>query len=530
MNKKMLIRILGMVVLAVFTRLDGRAQSPPKDWYQLDPKTDGYFGISSNKAYNELLQGRSAQTVIVAVIDGGTDVNHEDLKANLWTNKNEVPGNGIDDDKNGYADDVHGWNFIGGKNGNVQYDTFEITRLYKMLHDRFGDKTRDEVPASDLDAFDRYQAIKLDFDSLSAEPRHNFTWYSDLGKSINTMLADMGNDNPSLEQVEAYQSQGDDLNIAQQILISILKQGATVKEIVDELKEGEKDVEADAMYHYNPDFNPRSIVGDNYEDATQRNYGNPDVVGPDATHGTHVAGIIGAVRNNGMGIDGLADHVQLMIIRVVPDGDERDKDVANGIRYAVDNGAKIINMSFGKAYSYNKQTVDDAVKYAASKDVLLIHASGNDASDNDSKARYPNDQLADGTVVNNWLEVGANSYNNNVAYFSNYGKNNVDVFAPGVAIYSTVPNDRYRNMQGTSMASPVAAGMAAMLRGYFPQLTAPQVKEIMEQSVVKMKKKVELPGSDENKPEMVKLKEICSSGGVINAYNAVQLAIKETAR
>ena len=218
-----------------------------------------------------------------------------------------------------------------------------------------------------------------------------------------------------------------------------------------------------------------------------------------------------------------------MILRAVPDGDERDKDVANSIRYATDNGAKVINMSFGKAYSYDKSAVDAAVKYAASKDVLLVHAAGNDGVNNDKVPHYPSNQFLDGTSSSNWIEVGASSYSNNVASFSNYGKKVVDLFAPGVAIYSTAPGNKYRNLQGTSMAAPVAAGVATLLRSYFPELSAAQVKNIMMKSVVKMPDKVELPGK-EDKAKMVKLKKLCVSGGVVNAYNAVELALKETAR
>lgn len=529
MNRSILVRKICLIIFVFTFNPDIQAQTPPKNWYQLDPVTDGYLGVSSDKAYDQLLKGRTGQPVIVAVIDGGTDISHEDLKANIWINPKEIPDNNIDDDGNGYVDDVNGWNFIGGKNGNVRYDTFEITRLYKILNDKYGNKNVADIPASERAEYNRYIAVRNDFERLSKEPTYNYEFYAGLKQSINRLLADLGNEDPTPEQLEAYQPKGDTLLIAQQMLLSIVKEGASVMEVMEELKDETNAVATDALYHYNPDFNPRNIVGDHYEDDTERYYGNADVKGPDATHGTHVAGIIGADRTNNIGIKGIADHAQLMILRVVPDGDERDKDVANSIRYAADNGAKVINMSFGKAYGFDKKAVDDAVKYAASKDVLLVHASGNDALSNDKNGRFPSDRLFDGTSVSNWLEVGASSYSNNVATFSNYGKKTVDVFAPGVAIYATVPGNKYRNLQGTSMASPVAAGVATMIRSYFPQLTAAQVKEILKKSVVKVKQKVDLPGSEE-KAKMVKMKKISASGGVVNAYNAVELAIKETSR
>jgi cell wall-associated protease len=283
-------------------------------------------------------------------------------------------------------------------------------------------------------------------------------------------------------------------------------------------------------YQYNPEFNPRAdIIKDNYADSYEKNYGNADIKGPDALHGTHVAGIIGAVRNNNLGMKGVADNVRIMGVRAVPDGDERDKDVANAIIYAVDNGATVINMSFGKSYAWDKEAVDRAVKYAQSKDVLLIHAAGNDAKSNDEgennfpNARFKKHGWFSPKRAKNWIEVGALSWKKNedaVADFSNYGQNNVDVFAPGVDIYSTLPESKYKNLSGTSMASPVCAGVAAVIRSYFPELTAEQVKECIEKSVVKQSYKVKKPGSEEKVP----FSSLSRTGGVVNVYSAVKLA------
>lgn len=276
---------------------------------------------------------------------------------------------------------------------------------------------------------------------------------------------------------------------------------------------------------FNPSFDPRGIVGDNYEDASERYYGNNDYRGPNGDHGTHVAGIIAAIRNNNLGVRGVADNVRIMIIRVVPDGDERDKDVANGIRYAVDNGATVVNMSFGKAFTFNKQVVDEAVKHAAEKDVLLVHAAGNEALNIDKQLHYPTDTYQGGGTAKNWLEVGACMHvldSNLAAEFSNWGKKNVDVFAPGVEINSTIPDNRYAAFSGTSMASPVTAGVAALLRSYFPELTAEQVKDVMMKSVTKITIDVVVPGTGKKE----KMTNLCKTGGVVNAYKAVELAMK----
>jgi len=279
-------------------------------------------------------------------------------------------------------------------------------------------------------------------------------------------------------------------------------------------------------YQLNLEFDPRSIVGDNYNNPEEHYYGAADVTGPGADHGTHVAGIIGAARNNSIGINGIADNVLLMSVRAVPNGDERDKDVANAIRYAADNGAKVINMSFGKPYSPNKKVVDEAVKYAMSKDVLLIHAAGNDGQNLDSTIFYPNRDYEDGKgTANAWIEVGASGPGDDetlVASFSNYSKTGVDVFAPGVAIYSSTPGSKYDYHDGTSMAAPVVTGLAALIRSYYPKLKAVQVKEIILKSVTKVNHPVTIFINGE--PKQVQMTDVCNTGGVVNAYNALKLA------
>ena len=297
-----------------------------------------------------------------------------------------------------------------------------------------------------------------------------------------------------------------------------------LEEYLKQLKKGVDHYTTAVEYGYNLEFNSRSIVGDNPDNLYEKGYGNNDVEGPDARHGTHVAGIIGANRNNDLGIKGIADNVRIMSVRAVPNGDERDKDIANAILYAVDNGAQIINMSFGKSFSPQKEAVDKAVQYAESKGVLLIHAAGNDGDDLDKQPNYPTKTLSNGTESKTWLEIGASSWGadeNFVGSFSNYGKKSVDLFAPGVQIYSTIPNNEYEDLQGTSMASPATAGVAALLLSYFPELTADQVKNILKQSTRKFDGlKVTKPGSSEDVP----FSQLSVTGGLVNAYEAVKLA------
>jgi subtilisin family serine protease len=298
---------------------------------------------------------------------------------------------------------------------------------------------------------------------------------------------------------------------------------ADLEEYLKELKEAVDYYGVIVNYGYNENFDSREIVGDNISNLQEKNYGNNDVKGPDSNHGTHVAGIIAADRNNNLGIKGIADNVKIMVVRAVPNGDERDKDVANAIIYAVDNGAKIINMSFGKSFSPQKEAVDKAVRYAEQKGVLLVHAAGNDSEDIDVNKNYPSKFYLDGKEAKNWIEVGASSAGSDedlVGSFSNYGRKMVSLFAPGVEIYSTVPDNKYKNNDGTSMASPATAGVAALLMSYFPELTALQVKDILMKSSRKFDNlKVQKPGGGK-----VDFNQLSASGGLVNAYEAVKMA------
>ena len=515
----------------------------PENWFNLDAQENGVNGVSTEKVYNDLLKGKKGKTVVVAVIDGGVDPQHEDLKEIMWVNAGEIPNNGIDDDKNGYIDDVYGWNFLGGKDGrSVHHETLEMTRIYAKWKPKYENADPAKLSKKEKVEYEKFKSMKKDIETNLQEAQEGLAEMEGTKTMIANALAAMenvlGGKSVTKENVDKVKAGSDqNLVIAKNILTRRLATGSSIsslKEVRDDLleqiQEGIDYYEAKVKYQYNTDFDPRSeIVKDNPNNSYERDYGNNDVKGPDAFHGTHVAGIIGAVRNNDKGIKGVADNVRIMGVRCVPDGDERDKDVANSIIYAVDNGAQVINMSFGKGYSWDKEAVDKAVKYAMSKDVLLVHAAGNDSKDNDAghnnfpTAIFSKSGWFSPKKAKNWIEVGALSWKKGedaVATFSNFGGKNVDVFAPGVDIYSTTPDGKYKNASGTSMASPVTAGVACMIRSYFPELTAEQVKECIEKSVVPQDYKVKKPGSE----EMVKLSSLCRTGGTVNAYKAVQLA------
>ncbi|HMQ00142.1 MAG TPA: S8 family peptidase [Cyclobacteriaceae bacterium] len=517
----------------------------PKNWFLLDAETDKVLGLSVELAYKNLLKDKPSRTVIVAVIDSGVDIEHEDLRDKIWTNTKEIPGNGIDDDGNGYVDDVHGWNFIGGPGGNVNEDTYELTREYVRLRDKFEQADERKIAKKDRDEFAQWKKIRDDFFKLKEKNASQYNMFKQeyekyrrvqiqISQCFKIIREHLDQEIITSEDLEGIESEDEVGLYAKMLLLrrsENVEEGEDMAPFLDELnaymdylEEAVDHYRVITEYGYNPDFDPRSIVGDNYQDVKERHYGNSDVKGPDSKHGTHVAGIIAAKRGNDIGIDGIADNVLIMPIRAVPNGDERDKDIANSIYYAVDNGAHIINMSFGKSYSPQKDAVDKAVKYAEKKGVLLVHAAGNDGRNNDERPSFPNRYYAGGGEAANWLEVGATSWSADLEFlasFTNYGKNSVDVFAPGVDIYSTTPENEYQSQNGTSMASPAAAGVAALIMSYFPDLSAAEVREILKESTRKFDGvKVFKPGTQ----DITELKQLSRTGGLINAYEAVKMA------
>jgi subtilisin family serine protease len=476
-----------------------------------DVQANGLPGTSVERAYRELLASREpARTVVVAVIDGGVDTAHVDLKDNLWRNARETPGNGTDDDGNGFVDDVHGWNFL----GNVEHDRLEVTRLYAQCSQ--GGATGPAQPLQCDVVNSAYQKERAEAEQILGQVRNIDEALSFALPALRTAL---GTDSLSVERVQALRSDQRDVQQARSIYLQLAANGISPKDVEDAKEEYQSQLD----YKLNPTYDPRATVGDNPADLSERVYGSADVMGPDATHGTHVAGIIAAARGNGVGIDGIASRVQIMAVRVVPDGDEHDKDVANGIRYAVDNGAQIINMSFGKAFSPHKSVVDEAVKYAESKGVLLIHAAGNDGEDLGEKPSFPTRSYQAGGSAANWIEVGASSWkvDSLATSFSNYGRAQVDLFAPGLDILSTVPGGGFERQDGTSMAAPVVTGIAALLMSYFPELKAADVKRILLASVTPYgDRNVARPGSG----QPVRFGELSATGGVVNAFAAIRMA------
>ena len=482
--------VVGVIILSSFAFRTAAQQtdsvSTPGAWFLADPSDDHQIGVSAEKTYSLLLKGKPSRTILVAVIDTGIDFSHDDLKDVAWTNPGEIPGNDIDDDHNGYVDDIHGWNFIGSKTANVQYDTYGLTREVMRLGAKFSAVAESDIPKNQRTEYELYKKLKAKYDKLKSKNEDELETYSKVYASLrycmDTVQRIMHLDSVTSDDLARFQPGSPVLASVKEYLVSMLEklgEGGSLSKFCEEIREGVDYYGVIVHYGYNQEYDSRQIVGDHYADLEEKYYGNNDVRGPEPLHGTHVAGLIAADRNNNIGIKGVADHVRIMSVRAIPNGDERDKDVANAIRYAVDNGATIINMSFGKTFSPEKEVVDKAVAYAEEKGVLLIHAAGNDSDDNDVNPEFPNAKLLNGKTARNWIEVGASGPKASrglLANFSNYGRKTVDLFAPGVNLNSTGENNQYVMESGTSMAAPVVTGVAAILMSYFPEFNASQVK------------------------------------------------------
>ena len=506
-----------------------------RGWQHADIYKDSVPGISLYQAY-DFLKGKKATPTIVSVIDSGTDIEHKDLVAIAWENPKET-ANGKDDDKNGYIDDIHGWNFLGGDGVNTP-EQLELTRIVAKGAKEFAGKSASDIKPENKAAYDLYVKAKSDYDKKVVSAKEGavqqLAFVNKMEEIWGKMITALGKDSFTVEDLKNFKTEDAQLQEEALMLANVMQQGFDKSRLKKYKDYFSKQINLDKTPHYDLDFKGR-MTNDNPEDITDTVYGNNNVLGSkeDEIHGTHVSGIIASIIQGGLKEDGTyrkdqqenINNIKIMAVRAIPDGDERDKDVALAIRYAVDNGAKVINMSFGKSYSPNKQWVYDAFKYAADNDVLLVHAAGNSAEDLDVENNFPTDSYnkAD-KYVGNVITVGAMSrnFNENLpSTFSNYGTKMVDVFAPGSEIYATFPNDSYESIQGTSMASPEVAGVAALVRAYYPELTAVQVKEVIMKSGIEFHEDVLLPGAKATKKNF---DELSISGRILNAYNALKLA------
>ncbi len=503
---------IGVVALHAQERSVDALNQKYLNWQNKDFVKDQILGTSVDRVYRELLSDKTPKkTVVVAILDSGVDINHEDLQGRIWLNEDEIPDNNIDDDNNGYVDDVHGWNFLGNKSGqNLVYDNLECTRLYKLGTGPYFEKAKD-----------LYDQL-LEKRTKEKENIARFTKNLALAKEI--IRKKTGVQVSSQKDLDMITDESPDVLQAKKFLSDRYEKGFKDSMLTEMTSTNELFL----TKYLNLEFDGRSVVGDDPSDINDRNYGNSDVKGPRCDHGTFVAGVIAAVRDNSIGINGIASNVKLMILRTTPAGDERDKDVALAIQYAVDNGADIINMSFGKGLSPQKQFVDQAVRAAEARNVLIIHGSGNDGVDIDKEEHFPSSHYLDGTKATNWITVGASDEVSDeaAAPFSSYGAKGVDIFAPGVNVISTDSSNRYSMHDGVSVSVPVVSGVVALILSYYPSLTPPQLISILMSSSYKVNQKVNLPGLSQSEPRKVKFSSLSVSGGIVNAYSAMETAAK----
>ena len=542
MNKQIvLLLVLAFISFNAFSQNGEENKDYLINWH-LQDYSDSLRGTNIEKAYNELLINREPQEeIVVAVIDSGIDTDHEDLASLIWINNDEIADNGIDDDNNGYVDDVKGWNFLGNADGSmVGKDNLEVTRLYKKLSEKWEGKTASEIKDENLDEWKFYQRVKNEFEegkNKAQKMEERYNQFVQMYNVADTVLVRTLGENYTQEQLDTLESSNPGIMQSKAFMLN-LQANNVDKTYIDDWGDY---VSSQVDWYYNPEIDVRrDIIKDDPNNLYETGYGNNKVDGTEPNHGTHVAGIIAAVRGNDLGMDGIVNSVKIMPIRTVPGGDEHDKDVANAIRYAVDNGAKVVNMSFGKSFSPNEKVVAEAIQYAEDNDVLLIHAAGNDGKNVDENSNFPtnySDYIKG--KVSTYITVGASSLNTNKEFpaeFSNYGEKSVDIFAPGVDIYSTYPENEYHFNNGTSMAAPVVSGVAALILSYYPDLSAKDVKKILEKTATDLSyAKVYLPGSGgvdemgrELPKEQVEFGKLSRTAGLINAYEAIKMADKKS--
>jgi len=506
------------------------------NWHHKDILDDSIIGISTDKAYN-FLESRNKQrdTIIVAIIDSELDITQEDLKNQIWTNKDEIPNNNIDDDDNGYVDDIHGWNYTGTKLGDsLPYVNYEFTRIIRKYAPLFKNIISEkDVPEDLIHKFYVYNKALKAFDKELEIQNESI---ADYNRMLNNFLEAekvisiyFPNKDFSTEKLDSLNEITTDKIIKKRIRHwkYFIRNNIKRKDIEEEIKIQNLIKNIGLKI----DFNDRYMTRDDPDNINDKPYGNNNIQGTGTlNHATNVASIIGAKRNNNIGVDGINDKVKIMALSISVAGNEFDKDIALAIRYAVDNGAKVINMSIGKSFSLHSDWVNDAMKYANEKDILIITSAGNEGHNLSKVENYPNDMIKDSEFIDNFIKVGntSNKIDSLLVYSnSNYSKTEVDIFAPGKSI-KCLDRNKVTITTGTSFAAPMVTGVASLIFSYYPNLSAKEVKEIILSSGISIKFDVLKPYANDEKrdPNKVPFSSLSKSGKIVNAYNALLLAEK----
>ncbi|MCE2732501.1 MAG: S8 family serine peptidase [Flammeovirgaceae bacterium] len=497
-----------------------------QDWWLSDTETDGVAGVGFYKILKNLKPNTFSGKMIIAVLDTGTDTSHHTINPYLYVNTKEITGNGKDDDNNGYIDDRHGWNFLGGPTGNLIHDTPEVVREYVRL------SKKSKNPSNSLsnkewayfrEVSEKYERDKNGNKKKLEEYRQAHVQYQQITGTLNTckriLERELSGKNLSYRGIKELMPKTDSAQFAKAVLMQIMEATDTtllIQETQNELKQAEEDLGnlvrdySIAVSLYDTTWRPRQIIGDT-ENNEEKFYGNADVRDPTG-HGTSVAGIMALLLQK-LNEQGHRVPIKILPVRIVPSaGDERDKDIANGIVYAVNQGAKIINLSFGKYYSPYPEVVQQAILYGTEKDVLFVHAAGNEGINIDSRSHFPLPPKQN--LETAWIEVGASGPTLNetlAASFSNYGKKTVDLYAPGVDLYCPTLQNKFGYSQGTSLAAPVVSICAALLWSYNTKFKALDVKDKLISNTKKYKTQVYIPKLKKHVP----FNELSKSGGIL---------------
>lgn len=455
-------------------------------WYRIYCDSLQGANIDAAIAYLEALNMKPKKTIVVGIIDSGVDTASIDLKDALWTNRKEVAGDGKDNDRNGYVDDIHGWNFLGTRDGNFNMTSAgtEEFRQFKRLYPKYKSSTREQ--AKDKNEFDFYQLMKKKAGISNYLRMFQMSLLKHNAMNTADSIARIHADEDTLSVQGILQMTMTDSLLEkslEQLYTDLLRAKQDMKWTAFKKQQADRlDLMRSRIEGIEKDQDKRLLMGDDLTDADDRFYGNNILTLDDSYHGTFVAGIVAGQGKGSQALHGVYPQARIMIVRAAPDGDEYDKDVATSIRYAVDNGAKVINMSIGKYTSPTPDMANRAIAYALKKDVIVIQAAGNQHLNIDTIAYFPTGIDRNGAFYKNFLRVGASDQYGHCSAMSNYGNEHVHLFAPGEKITSVTPGNGYATEDGTSVAAPVVSGIAALLRSYFPKLKAWQVCAILKHS------------------------------------------------
>ena len=536
----------------------GEKKQSDLDWYNCSFDKDNVYGAEVNKAYDFLKGKKMKKRPVVALIGSGIDVEHEDLKQAIWFNPKEK-ADGKDNDKNGLVDDINGWNFLGGKDGQVMESTMrEGDREFLRLKDKYADYMFDgkdyykiinekmtKVPAPEnVDEFNYYrfnvmpespiagsyggwvlvQAVKeyaAKFDKMMRERFPN----KELTQEDFNICYDPKAPRDSLAEV-AFMVCAYGFSIYQtdkwDAVYAGIKSGAQIQQSQAEYEAKVKQFGSDGR---------ATIIGDNYLDINDNKYGNNVLLTTDASIGTMEAGIIAGKRDNGLGGNGIMDQAEIMTLRVSANGEPYLKDIALAIRYAVDHGADVILLPVQNSLypEDQKKWISEALEYAESKGVLAITPAWEASQDLSKDIYFPNRWMTGKKELTNLMVVSSSDKEGNPSMTSNYGAKEVDLYAPGIDIYSTYTGDTYQTGTGIGLAAATTVGVAALLKAYYPQLTGTQIRNILLESVtsrkdVEVEKGIRVNGQASQ--DLFLFGDLCLSGGILNAYQAVVAADK----